>query len=253
VGNLRKMDSKQVTKEINSIIRPVLKENGFNKFTGRTYWRYKTDRIDILNFQSYNSYNAEVMGCTTFSFAVNLSTFLNYIPTETEIKEKNGLKRPAEYDGQFRSGIKKRIEQKEFTNENIWFINNDRNYLTSAITDCKNQIEKSAFQWYDQFDNKENVLRICLEDEMDMDGTWGFGNKDSYSRNRLIAFTANEMGDYAIALEYFEKVKSFLNENIESRKNDRHWKKYVDWDIKRLQTIQSTVDKIKTTHSKELR
>mgnify|MGYP000132372863 CR=1 FL=1 len=243
------MDSKQVTKEINSVIRPVLKEKGFDKFTGRTYWRYKTDRIDILNFQSYNSYNAEVMGCTTFSFAVNLATFLTYIPTETKIKEKNGLKRPAEYNGHFRSGIKKRIEQKEFTNENIWFIDDNGNYLKSAVIDCKNQIEKIAFQWYDQFGNKENVLRICLEDEMDMEGTWGFGNKDSYSRNRLVALVANEMKKYEIALKYFDKVKSYLNEQIESRENERHWKDYVELDKKRLQEIQRTINKIKTTHN----
>jgi len=53
------MNSQKVTQEINSIIRPILKENGFNKYTGRTYWRYQSDRIDILNFQSFNSYNAQ--------------------------------------------------------------------------------------------------------------------------------------------------------------------------------------------------
>ena len=49
--------SKQVTKEINSVIRPILKANGFKKFSGRTYWRYESDRIDVLNIQSFNSYN----------------------------------------------------------------------------------------------------------------------------------------------------------------------------------------------------
>ena len=243
------MDSKQVTNEINSVIRPILKENGFEKYTGRTYWRYKRDRIDILNFQSYNSYNAEVMGCTTFSFAVNLATFLNYMPTEIGIKEKNGLKRPAESNGHFRSSIKKNFKQKEFENENIWFIDDDGKYLTDAVNDCKNQIEKNAFQWYDQFDNKRNLLRIYLENEMNMDGTWGFGNKDSYSRNKLIAFTAKELNEYKIAIEYFNKVKSYLSEQIESRINDRHWKEYVESDKKRLHKIQSEINKIKTTHN----
>jgi len=121
--------------------------------------------------------------------------------------------------------------------------------LTKAISDCKTQIEQNGFGWYEQFENKENVLRILLEDEMDMDGTWGFGNKDSYSRNRLIAFTASEMREYRIGLEYLQKIKSFLNEKIDSRKNDRHWKEYIEWDTKRLKTIQNTIDKIKTTHN----
>ena len=84
---------------------------------------------------------------------------------------------------------------------------------------------------------------------MDMEGTWGFGNKDSYSRNRLVALVANEMKKYEIALKYFDKVKSYLNEQIESRENERHWKDYVELDKKRLQEIQRTINKIKTTHN----
>ena len=84
---------------------------------------------------------------------------------------------------------------------------------------------------------------------MNMDGTWGFGNKDSYSRNKLIAFTAKELNEYKIAIEYFNKVKSYLSEQIESRINDRHWKEYVESDKKRLHKIQSEIDEIKTTHN----
>lgn len=50
------MDAKTVNKAINLIIRPILQQNGFEKFSGRTYWRHHSDRIDILNFQSFSSY-----------------------------------------------------------------------------------------------------------------------------------------------------------------------------------------------------
>ena len=235
------MDSKQVTKEINSIIRPILKENGFKKFSGRTYWRYESEKIDILNFQSFNSYNADVMGCTTFSFAVNLATFMNYIPPETEIKEKDGLKRPQEYQGHFRAGIKKGIEQKEFPRKNIWFIDQKGKYLTDAVLDCKTQIEIKAFDWYKQFETKEEVLRILKEDEIDMDGTWGFGNMDSPNRNKYIAYTASELGEINLATEKLEKLMSFYKKEY----NQMKYEYYLD----RIKETKREIKRIKTTHN----
>jgi len=160
------------------------------------------------------------MGCTTFSFAVNLATFLNYIPIETQIKEKNGLKRPEEYHGHFRSGITKGIEQNEFPRKNVWFIDNDGEYLTKAISDCKAQIGQKAFDWYKQFENKENVLRILREDQIDMDGTWGFGNMDSPNRNKSIAYTALELGQSDLAIEKLEWLLNSLKEQYEQLKFD---------------------------------
>ncbi len=231
------MDSKQVTKEINSVIRPILKENGFDKYTGRTYWRYHADRIDILNFQSFNSYNADVMGCTTFSFAVNLATFMNYIPIETQIKEKNGLKRPEEYHGHFRSGITKGIEQIEFPRKNVWFIDNDGKYLTKAISDCKAQIEEKAFDWYKEFEKKENVLRILQEDQIDMDGTWGFGNMDSPNRNKFTAYTALELGQSELAIEKLGWLLNSLKEQYKKLK--------FDYYIERIKEVKKEIKRIK--------
>ncbi len=61
------MDSKVVTKEIKSIIRPKLKEVGFTTFTSRAAWRHCTDRIDVIEFPSLNKYNVDVLNVTTFS------------------------------------------------------------------------------------------------------------------------------------------------------------------------------------------
>ncbi len=66
------MDSKVVNKAIRDVIRPFLKENEFTKFTGRDSWRVKKDTIEVINFQSFNSYNADILGVTSFSFGVNL-------------------------------------------------------------------------------------------------------------------------------------------------------------------------------------
>ncbi|CAL2090555.1 hypothetical protein [Tenacibaculum sp. 190524A05c] len=109
-----KLDSKEVTKHINNIIRPVLIENGFKNYTGRKYWRYSSEKIDVISFQSFNSYNAEVLGCTTFSFAVNLASFLDYIPSDTQIKKKMDSKDLMNLKVIFVQVLKKQLSKRNF-------------------------------------------------------------------------------------------------------------------------------------------
>lgn len=244
------MDNRQVTKEINSVIRPILKKQGFDKFSGRTYWRYKTDRIDILNFQSFNAYNAKVVGCTTFSFAVKLATFINYLPITNDIKEKNGLKRPTEYQGHFRSGVTKRIEQKEFLRKDIWFIDNDEKYLTTAVNDCKTQIEQDGFEWYKQFDTNENVLRILMEDQVDMNRNWGFGNIDSPKRNKFIAYTALKLGKIELAKSKFNEFIQFYKDEYDKIKDDYYSRDLANHYLKILKEGERKLENIKTTHNR---
>lgn len=84
------MNSNDVNRLIRSIVRPVLKAQGFEVATARSVWRHRADTIDVVNFQSFNRYNADVLGCSTFSFAVNLAVYLNAIPAEHPISVRAG-------------------------------------------------------------------------------------------------------------------------------------------------------------------
>ena len=85
-----------------SLAWPVLKDRGFTCFTSRTAWRDQEQLIDIINFQSFNGYNADVLGCTTFSFAVNLSIYLADVPSDHPLAIRNERLRPAEIYGHIR-------------------------------------------------------------------------------------------------------------------------------------------------------
>src|SRR5437899_12944946 len=79
-GFLRLMDSKIVNRETRSHIWPLLRTVGFSVFTARTAWRYSEEQIDVFNFQSFNRYNSDILGVTSFSFCVNLGSYLTYLP-----------------------------------------------------------------------------------------------------------------------------------------------------------------------------
>ncbi len=233
------MDSKEVTKEINKVIRPTLRANGFDKFSGRTYWKYAHNRIDIINFLSFNSYNADVVGCTTFSFAVNLATYLNFIPSVSVIKEKNGLKRPLEYEGHFRTPLNKGIKQKELAREDIWFIDENGNNLNAIVLDCKNQIIEKAFNWFEQFDKNENILQILLKEPENMKKLWGFGNFDSPRRNKFTAYK------FDLAIEKFKKCQEFYQAEYDKVKDDYYSRGLAERYAKELGKIADTIKEIK--------
>lgn len=119
------MDSKDVNRAIRARIRPLLKTAGFERFTARTAWRFCGAAIGVVNFQSFNSYIASGVGCTTFSFAINLGchyTFLPQIGTST-FYDRDNL--PQEYHCAFRRALRKSLAQPKFPRPDIWFVEPD--------------------------------------------------------------------------------------------------------------------------------
>ncbi len=201
------MDSHAVNKQIREHIRPGLKNNGFTVFTSRSAWRYRKDRIDVINFQSFNSYLAESLGCTTYSFSVNLGCYLTYIPQQRlNMKAKNGLLLPAEYDCPLRGRLKRRFRQSELRRKDIWYIDDKGRYLTRCMQDVNEQIQRAAFPWFDKLGSDKHILRILLEEPEDTQGVWGFGANPSPIRSFLSGFVALHLGQYVTAKEKLREV-----------------------------------------------
>lgn len=189
------MDSHHVNKHIREHIRPGLKKHGFTEFTARSAWRQRPDRIDVVNFQSFNSYLAESVGCTTYSFSVNLGCFLTYIPGQRpNIKEKDGLLLPEEYDCPLRARLERTFKQKELQRTDIWYIDPGGKYLIPALHDVNQQIHRVALPWFDRLSDDEEILRILLEEPEDMDNLWGFGSDPSPIRAFLTGYAALQVG-----------------------------------------------------------
>ena len=106
------MDSKVVAREIKREIWPLLRREGFMEFSPKTAWRHTPDQIHVVNYQSFNSYLAEGVGCTTFSFALNLGIFFRAIPFEYPVKKgPDPSVKPQEYHCHFRHRLVKGIDQ----------------------------------------------------------------------------------------------------------------------------------------------
>ncbi|MBU1587740.1 MAG: hypothetical protein KKH51_07310 [Actinobacteria bacterium] len=62
------MDGRLVGQALGKRLRPELRALGFNKFQGRHAWRRTSLGVAVVSFSSMNSYTAQGVGCTSFSF-----------------------------------------------------------------------------------------------------------------------------------------------------------------------------------------
>jgi Domain of unknown function (DUF4304) len=200
------MDSKAVNREIRSAIWPLLKHQGFSTFSARTAWRHEEQKIDVVNFQSFNSYNADVLGVTTFSFALNLGSYLRYVPPQWPPKKiKDGVAYPAEYECQFRGGLPRSVSQPLNKNNHIWYVEPNGRNLAWCIQDVVHKVPE-ILKWFSHLADKTAVLRILLEEESRMSSLWGFGNKLSPIRSYLTAYVALNLDNESLADQEFGKA-----------------------------------------------
>jgi hypothetical protein len=205
------VDSKVVNRSIRDRVRPFLKAHGFAVFTSRSAWRYCGTRIEVVNFQSFNTYLAEVVGCTTFSFAINLGIYFLAIPARFPLpRNKDDGPMPAEYQCHFRRQLAKSISQTECPRPDIWFVAPDGVNLESVIDDALGSIARDGLAWFGRYSDLSEVLRVLLEEDGDKsDVGWGFGTRQSPNRDLYTGYIAHSLGYQELAVERLRKALAY--------------------------------------------
>jgi hypothetical protein len=201
------MDSKIVSKQIRQVIWKPLRGLGFDQFTTRTARRYHSDRVDVLNFQSFSSYLAEGVGCTTFSFAVNLGCYFPAVPMEYSRFsrfDKQGRFIPEEWHCQFRQRLKPSTGQPVAGYRgDIWSIDSEGTNLESAMQDAWKQIDELGLKWFDRLSSPDDVIQILLEVN-DSNEFPGLGPLSSPSRDYVLGYVAASQGKDQLASKHLK-------------------------------------------------
>lgn len=200
------MDSRVVNRSIREGVWASLRQRGFERRTARTAWRHRRDQIDVVNFQSFNAYLAESLGCTTYSFSVNLGAWLLYLPDLSGAKVKDGRTLPEEYQCPFRRQLRKRVQQQEYPRDDVWFVAPDGSNVDQVVEDAATVIEQEGLPWFEQFVDARSVMRLLNQPEEPDGGTWGMGRNPSPMRSYIRAYTAIHLGDYETAREQLRAV-----------------------------------------------
>jgi len=177
------MDNRKVTRAIGRVVWPALREVGFDSFTGRSAWRYAGKDVDVVNLQSFGGMLADSVGCTSFSFQVNLGVWRpgDAFGPPRELDQR-GRPRPQEYECEpHRLVLKKSLSQPWFkpfqadasrwptsfklhreglkhvfrsdTHDvpEIWFVLADGSNLEQCLSDALAAIRRDGFRWFDAF------------------------------------------------------------------------------------------------------
>jgi Domain of unknown function (DUF4304) len=200
------VDSSIVNREIKSVIRPLLQDAGFTQFTARTGWRYGGQKIDVVNFQSFNSYLANSLGCTTYSFCVRLGCSFDAIPRGDRVKRKHDLLRPEEYECHFRGPLQKTIRQPNLKRTDVWYVDPSGQNLKVVIKDARKAILEHGLPWFSRFADLNEVLRTLQKDSESPEGTSGFGTKTSPCRHFMTGYVALSLGKTQLALDHIQNA-----------------------------------------------
>ncbi len=214
------MDSKAVNEGIKEVIWPQLRDDGFEVFSPRTAWRHRPERIDVINFQSFNAYNAGVIGCTTYSFAVNLGCFVLAIPPRFEpskMKQKNGRLTPQEFECRLRGRLSPTMQQPHLQATDIWFIDEAGERLAASLRDVSQCIAATALPWFSHFASLHEVLRIFQTQPEQMSRLWGFGRSPSPVRHYFSGYVALSLNDSSAKHHLEQALLSGCFSSVEAR------------------------------------
>lgn len=216
------MDSKVVNKAIRENIRPILKEAGFSKFTARNAWRYRGEIIEVVNFQFFNSNLAESVGCTTYSFSINLGSYFKWkerMPWYRLNANNKILDTPQEYSCDLRGFLQKNLDQhnlfhpyQEYNGKdrkNVWYILEDGTNLIESVESAALSIKTEALPWFNQISNLDALLPMLLKEKPNDDQlsveTWIFSPK-SFSGGETAALVAIKIGQINAAKKIYEDI-----------------------------------------------
>ena len=189
--------SSNINKCIKQRVWPLLKISGFEKFTSRNAWRLG-NVFQMVNFQSFNSYTATALGCTTFSFSVNLGLHFDFMPQGGGSERFKPNHPPHEAQCIFRKQLRRTLQQLNNFHPGIWAVDPMGLNIDSCISDAINLIERDALPWFAELSDLANALRVVetVQEEFDKfgpTGTWGFGRPGSPMRMHAISYLQNAL------------------------------------------------------------
>ena len=153
------MNSVAVNKLIRSEIWPLLRAQGFTQFGARAAWRFSGWRTEVVNFQSFNSYHAEGIGCTTYSFAVNLGVHLVGNAAERWFpRDAQGRALPPEYGCSFRTHLQKRTMVDGFERPGIFYIDPEGKTTGLVFREVRELLEGFGLGWFAEHSDPEQLI-----------------------------------------------------------------------------------------------
>lgn len=177
------LDSKVVDRALREHFWPSLRDVGFDRRSGRTAWRDRPGAIQVVNIQSFNSYLADVLGTTTYSFSVRLGVFLEPIAERSRMTRfVRDQTQPREVDCHVRMTPVKGIDQSPEVllqahaqpqngtaparwkdRSDLWYVLPNGANLDAVAIDAASAVFEQGLRWLDAMSDPREVIRVLRE------------------------------------------------------------------------------------------
>lgn len=207
--------AKETTRALRQIVYPLLKAEGFDDWTSRSAWRRKGGRIEHVEFRSFNTYYAERFDCTPASLTVWLGIQIRELSIDPYAKLGPKGVRLLECAMPIRAHLSPSLGLRQRNSVNIWNIDSSSD-AEACASDIAMQMRAYGIAWLNRPFEPAALQGWLLQDGAEIDievmpngaHLWiEAGNVDSPRRNRMLAELAKAQGDYALALERFERAR----------------------------------------------
>lgn len=141
------LTAKTTTAALKAHVFGLLKDAGFDDWTGRKACRRRAGCIDTVEFRSVSSYDAQVMGCSTASLSVWFGSWPDcFLPAQYPLKQGPKGPRPNEYEMPLRGHLVPSNGMAVRMSRRIWDIRTEDD-ATKAAQDVATQLQDAALAW----------------------------------------------------------------------------------------------------------
>ncbi len=188
------MNSTAVNRRIRALVWPILRDHGFEAFTARSAWRQHDAGIGVVNFQSFNRYHADVIGCSTYSFAVNLGVFVAGVPSDHPLPTRGGMPCPEEYACHIRRRLHSSLPTLP-SYPDVWLMGEDDAESEATVQAATLVLVETALPWFEAFRDRRAVLEMLRDERSPPDELTNLaGNTDSPTRHIVAGYLALTIG-----------------------------------------------------------
>ena len=181
--------------------------------------RLTNQQVDSINFQSFNSYLADGVGCTTYSFAINYNVFYKCYE-KTPWFDSDIPTKPSEYIWTEHGRIEKTLNQAKLFHpygkydgkdrDDTWYVKEDGSNLDEVIKNAKENIRSGGLRYFEKKSNLSEVIKEYEKEAQERGMFWVAADR--------ISTLALELGDIDKAIkaleltqkQYFEGYKRIL-------------------------------------------
>jgi hypothetical protein len=200
-----------VRKRVLQVLEAPLQARGFARFKGATAWRHSERWVDVVEVQFIKTH-----GSSAHSPSLHVGRFFNFVPEDAisgPVPQSQGRNWPTPELCHFRKTVYKPGVPAGAPLGNIWNIGPAGEGLAECLQDIAAVAEGSILPWFDWLDDLNQVLRLLLSGESDIEGrsaeplmrgTWNYSS--SFGRHVLTGLVACQLGQWPLALERLEPV-----------------------------------------------